>query len=59
MHGYGASVDDAIGIGTDPSVGGASKDSIVDSEKFKRVLEEDGVDSIRRRSASPSSTCPA
>jgi hypothetical protein len=35
---------DVIGIGTDPSVGDAVKDSIVDSEKFKRVLSEDGVD---------------
>ena len=37
-------VDDVIGIGTDPSVGDAAKDSIVDSDKFKRVLAEDGVD---------------
>ena len=38
------SLADAIGIGTDPSVGDAVKDSIVDSEKFKRLLAEDGVD---------------
>ena len=37
-------VDDAIGIGTDAAVGNAVKDSIVDSDKFKRVLDEDGVD---------------
>ena len=36
-------VGDVIGIGTDTAVGDAAKDSIVDSEKFKRVLEEDGV----------------
>jgi hypothetical protein len=35
---------DVIGIGTDPTVGDAVKDSIVDSERFKRVLAEDGVD---------------
>jgi hypothetical protein len=35
---------DVIGIGTDTSVGDAVKDSIVDSDKFKRVLDEDGVD---------------
>ena len=38
-------VDDVIGIGTDAAVGDAVKDSIVDSDKFKRVLAEDGVDS--------------
>jgi hypothetical protein len=38
-------VDDVIGIGTDAAVGNAAKDSIVDSDKFKRVLAEDGVDS--------------
>jgi Protein of unknown function (DUF3352) len=38
-------VDDVIGIGTDAAVGNATKDSIVDSDKFKRVLAEDGVDS--------------
>ncbi len=37
-------VDDVIGIGTDEAVGDAVKDSIVDSDKFKRVLSEDGVD---------------
>ena len=37
-------VDDVIGIGTDEAVGDAAKDSIVDSDKFKRVLAEDGVD---------------
>ena len=37
-------VDDVIGIGTDEAVGDAVKDSIVDSDKFKRVLAEDGVD---------------
>jgi uncharacterized protein DUF3352 len=37
-------VDDVIGIGTDEAVGNAVKDSIVDSDKFKRVLAEDGVD---------------
>ena len=36
-------VDDVIGIGTDEAVGNAAKDSIVDSDKFKRVLAEDGV----------------
>ena len=38
-------VDDVIGIGTDATVGNTAKDSIVDSDKFKRVLAEDGVDS--------------
>ena len=38
-------VDDVIGIGTDAAVGNTAKDSIVDSDKFKRVLAEDGVDS--------------
>ena len=38
------SVDDVIGIGTDAAVGKAVTDSIVDSDKFKRVLAEDGVD---------------
>jgi hypothetical protein len=38
------SVDDVIGIGSDASVGESAKDSIVDSDKYKRVLEEDGVD---------------
>jgi hypothetical protein len=38
-------VDDDIGVGTDAAVGNATKDSIVDSDKFKRVLAEDGVDS--------------
>ena len=37
-------VDDVIGIGSDPAVGDAAKDSIVDSDKYKRVLAEDGVD---------------
>ena len=37
-------VDDVIGIGTDEAVGDVVKDSIVDSDKFKRVLSEDGVD---------------
>ena len=32
-----------LAIGTDAAVGDAVKDSIVDSEKFKRVLAEDGV----------------
>ncbi len=41
---YWRAVDDVIGIGTDPSVGDVVKDSIVDSDKFKRVLAEDGVD---------------
>jgi Protein of unknown function (DUF3352) len=36
-------VDDVIGIGTDAAVGNAVKDSIVDSDKFKNVLAEDGV----------------
>lgn len=36
-------VDDVIGIGTDTAVGNAVKDSIVDSDKFKNVLAEDGV----------------
>jgi Protein of unknown function (DUF3352) len=38
-------VDDVIGIGTDTAVGNAVKDSIVDSDKFKNVLAEDGVSS--------------
>jgi hypothetical protein len=37
-------VDDVIGIGSDASVGDVAKDSIVDSDKYKRVLAEDGVD---------------
>jgi hypothetical protein len=37
-------VDDVIGIGTDEAVGDIAKDSIVDSDKFKRVLSEAGVD---------------
>ena len=37
-------VDDVIGIGTDQAVGDVAKDSIVDSDKYKRVLAEDGVD---------------
>jgi hypothetical protein len=37
-------VDDVIGIGSDAAVGDAAKDSIVDSDKYKRVLTEDGVD---------------
>ncbi|MDX6538906.1 MAG: hypothetical protein QOI71_516 [Gaiellales bacterium] len=37
-------VGDNLAIGTDAAVGNAVKDSIVDSEKFKRVLAEDGVD---------------
>jgi hypothetical protein len=38
-------VDDVIAIGTDAAVGNATKDSIVDADKFKRMLAEDGVDS--------------
>jgi hypothetical protein len=38
-------VGDDLAIGTDAAVGDAVKDSIVDSDKFKRVLGEDGVDS--------------
>jgi hypothetical protein len=38
------SVDGVLAIGTDEAVGNAAKDSIVDSEKFKRVLAEDGVE---------------
>jgi hypothetical protein len=38
-------VGDDLAIGTDAAVGNAVKDSIVDSDKFKRVLGEDGVDS--------------
>jgi hypothetical protein len=38
-------VGDDLAIGTDAAVGDAVKDSIVDSDKFKRVLAEDGVDS--------------
>ena len=38
-------VGDDLAIGTDAAVGNAVKDSIVDSDKFKRVLAEDGVDS--------------
>ena len=59
-------VDDVIGIGTDEAVGDVTKDSIVDSDKFKRVLAEDGVDSgsktlgLRRTSTCrASSTSPA
>jgi hypothetical protein len=37
-------VDDVIGIGTDQAVGDVAKDSISDSDKYKRVLAEDGVD---------------
>jgi hypothetical protein len=37
-------VDDVIGIGSDASVGDVAKDSIVGSDKYKRVLAEDGVD---------------
>jgi Protein of unknown function (DUF3352) len=37
-------VDGVIAIGTDEAVGNATKDSIVDADKFKRVLAEDGVD---------------
>ena len=33
-----------LAIGTDAAVGDAVKDSLVDSDKFKRVLSEDGVD---------------
>jgi Protein of unknown function (DUF3352) len=36
-------VDDVIGIGSDAAVGNAVKDSIVDSDKFKRVLAENGI----------------
>jgi hypothetical protein len=39
------SVDDVLGIGSDAAIGNAVKDSIVDSDKFKRILAEDGVDS--------------
>jgi Protein of unknown function (DUF3352) len=38
-------VDDVLGIGSDATVGDSAKDSIVDSDKYKRVLAEDGVDS--------------
>jgi hypothetical protein len=38
-------VDDVLGIGSDASVGDVAKDSILDSDKYKRVLAEDGVDS--------------
>jgi hypothetical protein len=38
-------VDDVLGIGSDAGVGDVAKDSIVDSDKYKRVLAEDGVDS--------------
>lgn len=34
-----------LAIGTDAAVGDAVKDSLVDSDKFKRVLSEDGIDS--------------
>jgi hypothetical protein len=37
-------VDDVLGVGTDEAVGDLAKDSIIDSDKFKRVLDEDGVD---------------
>jgi Protein of unknown function (DUF3352) len=37
-------VDDVLGIGTDEAVGDVAKDSILDSDTFKRVLAEDGVD---------------
>ena len=38
------SVGGNLAIGTDAAVGDAVKDSLVDSDKFKRVLSEDGVD---------------
>jgi hypothetical protein len=37
-------VDDVLGIGSDAAVGDAAKDSIVDSDNYKRVLAENGVD---------------
>jgi hypothetical protein len=36
-------VGNDLAIGTDAAVGNAVKDSIVDSDKFKRILAEDGV----------------
>ncbi len=36
-------VDDVIGIGSDAAVGDKATDSIVGSDKYKRVLAEDGV----------------
>jgi hypothetical protein len=38
-------VDDVIGIGSDASVGDTANTSIVGSDKYKRVLAEDGIDS--------------
>jgi hypothetical protein len=38
-------VHDVIGIGSDAAVGDKATDSIVGSDKYKRVLAEDGVDS--------------
>jgi hypothetical protein len=37
-------VGDVIGIGSDAAVGDVAKDSIVNSDKYKRVLAEDGID---------------
>jgi hypothetical protein len=39
------SVDDVIAIGSNLSVGDVAADSIADSDKFKRILDEDGVGS--------------
>jgi hypothetical protein len=39
------SVGGNLAIGTDAAVGDAVKDSLVDSDTFKRVLGEDGIDS--------------
>lgn len=38
-------VDDVIAIGSNLSVGDVAGDSIADSDKFKRLFDEDGIDS--------------
>jgi hypothetical protein len=38
-------VADVLGIGTDATVGDIAKDSFADSEKYKNILAEDGIDS--------------
>ena len=52
-------VDDVLGIGTDEAVGDVARDSIVDGDKFKRVLAEDGVDLGSKTLGMRTSTCPA
>ena len=38
-------VADVLGIGTDATVGDTAKDSFADSDKYKNILAEDGIDS--------------